>query len=260
MGKNGKSKMSTELREELVKIDEMIEQETRAETEALEAAKSLAVDAVRGDPKAEIKIKGHETATHNARVQVRRYRHAETEIRRELSEAIAREDDVRNKERAKRCLQASDAVWKSGRELGAHLLNVVKAIQAVRDDIDHVHRLGGVAPSGEVVDVGLKDLIRTTFAALPWLQIPQPNRRWMSADELVGAWAALIKGGAQRVIDAPPSKPKPIAPPAQIAKPEATAVTREPADIGKPLPGDKALLRDETGYGKIGFEIRTPGR
>jgi hypothetical protein len=89
-------------------------------------------------------------------------------------------------------------VRRSGTELGKALDVAIKAIRDTLDDLSRVRRLGGHAPSAELAETGIKDLLRTTLTQLPWVGMPMPNRRW-HATELANSWASAIDGGAVKL-------------------------------------------------------------
>ncbi len=132
----------------------------------------------------------------------------------ELHDALAEEARRADAERAEEFKQMAQAIEQRGADLGRHLLGVITAIRDLRDDCGAVRVRGGHAPSAESVDVGVSDVVRSTFAALPFLRFPQPNRRW-TAGELSRSWAGAVRGGAAKLLD-----PKPV----------------QPAEPGKPAP------------------------
>jgi hypothetical protein len=258
MGKiNGRWESSDSLRQQLADLDASIK-ELRDELRLIEGRiKALLLPAHYDTDNAREELKSVKGKRSRAQLELKGKEELRPALAEKLAEVLAAEADVAMKSKAEEALDIAEALVESGRQLNAHLSGTLSALRDIRDDLNRSRHLLGSGLSGEQIDVGLKDLIRSVFSSMPELGVPYPNRRW-TAIGLVGLWSTGVRGRAQKAMDAPPSEPKPEAAKKLngSAKPKPSQV-----DVGMDLPGDHGdLLRDQIGLGEIGFEVRDPGK
>ena len=217
---------SVVLRRELADLERLLAEVNAAGETEWAAARALSLAVIRGDGAAVKVVAGHEANAAECKFKARRLMDAKDQLIAELRGALEEEARAAAVEETEEFKRMADVIKERGRELGEHFAGMLECLKDLRDDLANVRARGGNAPSGEATDVGLKDLLRSVFASLPWVQMPMPNRRW-TAGELAASWASAVRGsGLMRVLAETAVSPN--------RKPGAVP---EP-DIAMSLPGD----------------------
>jgi hypothetical protein len=245
MTANGKPK-STQLRDELVRIDAGIVACKQDESDAHAVIRSLARAAIAPDAGDALKqIKAAEGRLGQAKMAHRRLYDARAEVEAELGVALAQEDQQQRESDAKAAEVFAEGLPNLFRECDLHLAAFRQSYAACFAAIREARSKRWSVPSEELMTSKMYRALKSGFAvgelrAFDMAPLPSPER--CSFDSIGEAYALAIRGGAMHAVK-PPAAAVPIPPP--------------PAARADELPprGDVGLrFRDDPKE----FEIRVP--
>lgn len=198
-----------QLRAEIAQIDVDLQKLADREQAAALAADELALQAYRGDKKAEAKITKHDTERDEAVNWRRRLQVARAGVEGELAAALALEKTEENKARAREAREINAIFRKRGADLDTGIRAFVDNYKSLRDDAAALANLGVRSINSELVRVNsLRSLIAALQRTDLGLPMVPPLQRHSFAS-LVEKWASMADGWIASVLsEAPPPAPQ----------------------------------------------------
>jgi hypothetical protein len=246
MTANGKLK-STELRDELIRIDGGIVACKQDESEAHALIRSLARAAIAPDPGDALQqIKKAEGKLGSAKMAHRRLYDARAEVEADLAAALAEEDQQQREADAKAAEVFAEGLPNLFTEVDRHLAEFRRSYTACFAVIREARARGWVVPSEELMTSKMYRALKTAFSvgelrAFDMSPLPAPER--CTFNSIGESYAQSVLGGAKHLAK-PPSPPPLPTPPA--ARSDDRKLPRQ-GDVG-------VRFRDDPKE----FEIRIP--
>jgi hypothetical protein len=249
MTNNGRLKSSAELRDELVRIDAVIETTKQDETDAHAEIRSLARAAIAPNGNdALAKIKSAEGRLGAAKMTHKRLLDARAEVEAELGDAIAQERQTEREKDAAAAEEFAQTLPHIFLEVDHHFAEFRRSFTAAVAAINEGRARGWNVPSQELLQSKLTRALRTSLSLgelrmLDMPPLPSPERTSFSS--LGESYARAVRGGAKHSALPPKPTPQPM--------PQQTAAKSE--DFKMPQRGDVGMrFRDDPKE----FEIRVP--
>jgi hypothetical protein len=225
---------SADLRDELVRIDTVLEATKQDEVVAHAEIRSLARLAVQPDQKEALaKIKACEGRLGQAKMAERRLHDARDQVEADLAQAVAEEDQQRREADAGEAKTFALSLGSLFGEVDRHLAEFRRAYTTCFAVIREARSRNWQVPSEELMVSKMNRALRTAFSVseLRGLDlVPLPATERCTFNSIGEAYSLAIRGGALHAVKPPVPKPQPIS---QAAK----------SDEGKPPPKGDISMR-----------------
>jgi hypothetical protein len=230
--------------------------------------RGLALLARRGDPAALKQIVAARASKTDVAGEMDLMAAARTALNAELDAALEREAQEAREAMSAEALAFAEVVEPIGATLDKVLAAFKEAYADLKGRLHHAEGRG-YGPSGAVVQSALTQSLRSTLWRISELAIESPHEGLgRSFSSLTASWAGAARGGAQRLLMAPPAG-SPPSPKANGSKPlpassgPARSIPKQ-VDLAEALPGDpgefKVYADRAAADGAIAAAALGPGR